>query len=130
MAYATSTPKTYPAQQWRMPPLSTVFLCDDCKRRTLGEMLDGIADESLPKNDEDILMVLERYGADRSSPIVTYSFMQRDEASLRSMTPTGTRMHGRDTRESQTCTGPTTILLMRQSAGSWLRTCPMPMTGQ
>lgn len=80
MAYATSTPKTYPAQQWRMPPLSTVFLCDDCKRRTLGEMLDGVADEDLPKNDEDVLMVLERYGADWTSPIVTYSFMQREEA--------------------------------------------------
>ena len=68
----------YPAQEWRMPPLSTVWLCDDGCERTLGEMIEGTG--FVPKDDKDVLMLLERYGCDWTSPIVTYSFMQRDEA--------------------------------------------------
>lgn len=72
--------KPYPAQAWRMPPLSTVWVCDDSVQRTLGEMIAGMEDGFVPKNDEDVLMVLERFGCDWTSPIVTYSFMQRDKA--------------------------------------------------
>lgn len=72
--------KPYPAQAWRMPPLSTVWVCDDSVQRTLGEMIAGLEDGFIPKNDEDVLMVLKRYGCDWSSPLVTYSFTQRDEA--------------------------------------------------
>ena len=74
------TCKPYPAQAWRMPPLSTAFLCDDTVFRTLGEMIAGCGDGFVPKSDEDVLMVLDRYGADWTSPVVTHSFMQRDDA--------------------------------------------------
>lgn len=77
---ATITSKPYPAQSWRMPPLSTAFLCDDAVQRTLGEMIAGYGDDFVPKSDEDVLMVLEHYGADWTSPAVTHSFKQRDNA--------------------------------------------------
>ena len=80
MSTITQTAKPYPAQQWRMPPLSTVFLCDDGRYRTLGEMLDGVLEDDMPKSDQDLLMLLEARGCDWTSPIVSYSFMQRDEA--------------------------------------------------
>lgn len=72
--------KPYPAQTWRMPPLSTIWLRDDDCSRSLGEMVNGLEDGFVPKSDEDVLMVLERYGCDWTHPIVTYSFMQRDKA--------------------------------------------------
>ena len=80
MISETKTCKAYTANYWKMPPLSTAFLCDDGRRRTLGEMLEGVADEDLPKDDNDVLMVLEAYGCDWTHPIVTYSFMQLDKA--------------------------------------------------
>ena len=78
MAYATLTPKPYPAQEWRMPPLSTVWLCDDGCQRTLGEMIEGTG--FVPKDDQEVLMLLERHGCDWTAPIVSYSFTQREEA--------------------------------------------------
>ena len=43
-------------------------------------MIEGMEGEFIPKDDDDVLMVLERFGCDWTSPIVTYSFMQRDKA--------------------------------------------------
>lgn len=73
-----NTSRPYPAQNWRMPPLSTVWLCDDGCSRSLGEMIEGTG--FVPKDDQDVLMLLEQHGCDWTSPIVAYSFMQRDEA--------------------------------------------------
>ena len=72
--------KPYPAQEWRMPPLSTIWLCDDGVKRTLGEMLEGVDDDCIPQDDTDLLMLLDCFGADWTKPITTYGFMQRDEA--------------------------------------------------
>lgn len=38
---------------WRMPPLSTAYLCDDGKVRTNGQMLEGISIEVLPHDEID-----------------------------------------------------------------------------
>lgn len=80
MSDSSNTNRPYPAQAWRMPPLSTIWLCDDGCERTLGEMIAGLGDGAIPKCDEDVIEVLDRYGADWTSPVITSSFMQRDEA--------------------------------------------------
>lgn len=76
----TKMSKPYPAQEWRMPPLSTIYLCDDGVHRTIGEMLEGIEEDLIPKNDEDFLFMLDMFGADWTGPCITFSPSQREEA--------------------------------------------------
>lgn len=55
---------------WRMPPLSTAFLCDDGRTRTVGQMLEGISIELMPHDEIDFDMLLFSYGVDYTNPVV------------------------------------------------------------
>jgi hypothetical protein len=67
---AIETRKPYPAQAWRMPPLSTAYLCDDGKMRTVGQMLEGISVELMPRDEVDFDLLLFSYGVDWTHPLV------------------------------------------------------------
>lgn len=43
-------------------------------------MLEGVADECIPQDDTDLLMLLDCFGADWTKPITSYGFMQKEEA--------------------------------------------------
>ena len=53
---------------------------DDGCKRTLGEMLEGIEEDLIPKSDEDFLFLLDMFGADWTGPCITFSPSQREEA--------------------------------------------------
>lgn len=55
---------------WRMPPLSTAYLCDDGKVRTVGQMLEGISIELMPNDEVDFEMLLFYFGVDWTHPLV------------------------------------------------------------
>ena len=55
---------------WRMPPLSTAYLCDDGKMRTVGQMLEGISVELMPHDEVDFDLLLFSYGVDWTNPLV------------------------------------------------------------
>lgn len=55
---------------WRMPPLSTAYLCDDGKMRTVGQMLEGISVELMPHDEVDFDLLLFSYGVDWTHPLV------------------------------------------------------------
>lgn len=55
---------------WRMPPLSTAYLCDDGKVRTIGQMLEGISIELMPHDEMDFEALLFCYGVDWTHPLV------------------------------------------------------------
>lgn len=55
---------------WRMPPLSTAYLCDDGKMRTIGQMLEGISIELMPHDEVDFDLLLFSYGVDWTHPLV------------------------------------------------------------
>ncbi|MBR3159226.1 MAG: hypothetical protein IKF14_09015 [Atopobiaceae bacterium] len=49
---------------WRMPPLNTAYLCDDGRVRTIGEMLEGISVEFMPRDDVDLDLLMTCFGCD------------------------------------------------------------------
>lgn len=55
---------------WRMPPLSTAYRCDDGRTRTVGQMLEGISVEMMPKDEVDFDALLVAYGCDWTHPLV------------------------------------------------------------
>ena len=55
---------------WRMPPLSTAYLCDDGKMRTVGQMLEGISVELMPHDEVDFDLLLFSYGVDWTHHLV------------------------------------------------------------
>ena len=54
---------------WRMPPLSTAYLCDDGRVRTIGEMLEGISVDLMPHDDVDLDMLMSCFGCDWTNPL-------------------------------------------------------------
>ena len=54
---------------WRMPPLSTSYLCDDGRVRTIGEMLEGISVELMPHDDVDFDTLMTCCGCDWTHPL-------------------------------------------------------------
>lgn len=55
---------------WRMPPLSTAYLCDDGRMRTIGQMLEGISIELMPHDELDFHTLLFAFGVDWTHPLV------------------------------------------------------------
>lgn len=49
---------------YRMPPLSTRYLCDDGEVRTLGQMLEGYPPGLMPSDEEELEFLLGVYGCD------------------------------------------------------------------
>lgn len=54
---------------WRMPPLSTAYLCDDGRIRTIGEMLEGISVDLMPHDEVDFDMLMTCFGCDWTHPL-------------------------------------------------------------
>jgi hypothetical protein len=54
---------------WRMPPLSTAYLCDDGRVRTIGEMLEGMSVELMPHDDVDFNLLMACFGCDWTHPL-------------------------------------------------------------
>jgi hypothetical protein len=66
---AIETRKPYPAQAWRMPPLSTAYLCDDGRMRTVGQMLEGVSLELMPHDEVDFDTLMACFGCDWTHPL-------------------------------------------------------------
>ena len=56
-------------QGWRMPPLSTAYLCDDGRIRTVGQMLEGISIELMPHDEVDFETLMDCFGCDWTHPL-------------------------------------------------------------
>lgn len=54
---------------WRMPPLSTAYLCDDGGVRTVGQMLEGISVELMPHDEVDFDMLMACFGCGWTHPL-------------------------------------------------------------
>lgn len=54
---------------WRMPPLSTAYLCDDGRLRTIGEMLEGISVNLMPHDEVDFDLLMTCFGCDWTHPL-------------------------------------------------------------
>lgn len=48
---------------WAAPDDETLYLCDDCKVRTWGEMVSGLDADVVPACDEERDMLLMCFGA-------------------------------------------------------------------
>lgn len=53
-----------------MPPLSTAHLCDDGRMRTVGQMLEGISIELMPRDELNLHTLLFAFGVDWTHPLV------------------------------------------------------------
>ena len=54
---------------WRMPPLSTAYLCDDGRLRAIGEMLEGISVDLVPHDEVDFDLLMMCFGCDWTHPL-------------------------------------------------------------
>jgi hypothetical protein len=54
---------------WRMPPLSTAYLCDDGRMRTVGQMLEGVSLEPMPHDEVDFDTLMACFGCDWAHPL-------------------------------------------------------------
>lgn len=79
MSDARTNAPSYPARTWRLPPLDTMYLCDDGYYRSLGDLLEELDELEIPTNDEDLLFFLSLYGIDWTRP-VSPSIAERDKA--------------------------------------------------
>ena len=43
-------------------------------------MLIGVTGDCIPRDDTDLLMLIDFFGADWTKPITTYGFIQKEEA--------------------------------------------------
>ena len=54
---------------WRMPPLSTAYLCNDGRLRTLGGMLEGLPIDLMPHDEVDFDLLMACFGCDWTDPL-------------------------------------------------------------
>ena len=57
------------AMGWRMPPLSTAYLCDDGRMRTVGQMLEGVSVDLMPRDEVDFDTLMVCFGCDWTHPL-------------------------------------------------------------